>query len=176
MSVRQAMPVQSGRVIDYTNSGEAIAAGDVVPLVSFCGIAEDDIAEGATGAVALDGVWEIAADNSAEFKVGDLLYWDADGKKLTKTADKHVLAGVCVAAKESAGTLAKVKIGFIAAPAGSASVDLSSYAKADLSNVTGTLPYAHGGTGLTTLGTEGQALVTNSGATAMEWKTVGGDV
>ena len=39
--------------------------------------------------------------------------------------------------------------------------------------VTGTLPYANGGTGVSTLGTAGQALVVNSTATALEFATVG---
>jgi hypothetical protein len=39
--------------------------------------------------------------------------------------------------------------------------------------VTGTLPVANGGTGLATLGTAGQALVVNSGATALQYSTVG---
>ena len=41
------------------------------------------------------------------------------------------------------------------------------------SQVTGTLPIANGGTGLTTLGTAGQALVVNSGATALEYGSAG---
>jgi hypothetical protein len=40
-------------------------------------------------------------------------------------------------------------------------------------NVTGTLPFANGGTGLSTLGTVGQALLVNSGATALEYGTAG---
>jgi hypothetical protein len=39
--------------------------------------------------------------------------------------------------------------------------------------VTGTLATANGGTGLTTLGTAGQALVVNSGATALEYGSAG---
>lgn len=39
--------------------------------------------------------------------------------------------------------------------------------------VTGTLAYTNGGTGLTTLGTAGQALVVNSGATALEYGSAG---
>lgn len=39
--------------------------------------------------------------------------------------------------------------------------------------VTGTLPIANGGTNLTTLGTAGQALVVNSGATALEYGSAG---
>ena len=40
-------------------------------------------------------------------------------------------------------------------------------------NVTGTLPIANGGTGLSTLGTAGQALIVNSGATALEYGSAG---
>jgi len=36
------------------------------------------------------------------------------------------------------------------------------------------IEYAFGGTGLSSLGTAGQVLATNAGATAMEWITVGG--
>ena len=54
---------------------------------------------------------------------------------------------------------------------GGSSPDLSSYAKADLSNVTGQLPIANGGTGVTAVGTAGQVLTTNSGATGTEWTT-----
>jgi hypothetical protein len=39
--------------------------------------------------------------------------------------------------------------------------------------VTGTLPFGNGGTGLATLGTAGQALVVNSGATALEYGSAG---
>ena len=41
--------------------------------------------------------------------------------------------------------------------------------------VTGALPVAKGGTGLTSLGSAGQAVVVNSGASALEFGTVGGD-
>jgi hypothetical protein len=41
-------------------------------------------------------------------------------------------------------------------------------------NVTGTLPIANGGTGLTALGTAGQVLTVNAGATALEFAAGGG--
>lgn len=44
------------------------------------------------------------------------------------------------------------------------------------SGVTGTLPVANGGTGLTALGTASQVLRVNSGATALEFGTVSGGV
>jgi hypothetical protein len=55
--------------------------------------------------------------------------------------------------------------------ASSASVNLPAINLA--TGVTGTLPLTNGGTGLTALGTAGQALVVNSGATALQYSTVG---
>lgn len=52
-----------------------------------------------------------------------------------------------------------------------AAPDLSAYAKADLSNVTGQLPIANGGTGVTAVGTAGQVLSTNAAADGTEWAT-----
>ena len=52
-----------------------------------------------------------------------------------------------------------------AARIGSASIDLTT-------KVTGVLPYANGGTGLSSLGSAGQALKVNSGATALEFGDV----
>ena len=42
------------------------------------------------------------------------------------------------------------------------------------SDVSGTLPVANGGTGLTALGTAGQVLTVNAGATALEFASGGG--
>jgi hypothetical protein len=44
----------------------------------------------------------------------------------------------------------------------------------DLTGFTTALPVARGGTGLTTLGTAGQVLAVNAGATALEYQTAGG--
>ena len=44
------------------------------------------------------------------------------------------------------------------------------------SGVSGVLPYANGGTGLSALGTGNQCLTTNSGATAMAWAACGGGI
>jgi len=63
----------------------------------------------------------------------------------------------------------------------SAKIVDATIANADIANstinlttkVTGSLPFANGGTGLTALGTAGQALVVNSGATALQYSTVG---
>jgi hypothetical protein len=51
---------------------------------------------------------------------------------------------------------------------------VSGYATIDDLILTNPLSYEYGGTGLTTLGTAGQALVVNAGATGLEWATPSG--
>ena len=43
--------VQDGKVIDWTNGGSAVSAGDVVVIGAILGVALVDIAGSATGAV-----------------------------------------------------------------------------------------------------------------------------
>lgn len=108
---RQAMPVSTGDVIDYRNDGdELIKAGDIVAMKSFCGVAETDIEPGASGAVAIGKVWDVVADTSKEFKVGDLLRWDGAKAVNTETPSNAPL-GLCVAPKATSAPKARVKLG-----------------------------------------------------------------
>ena len=111
---RQAMPVQAGRVINYLNPSDAaadITVGDVVGLVSMCGIAETNIPKGATGAVVLEGVWEVKAVTNASFAVGDVVFWNADNGYVTKTSTNNVFFGIVVEAKGTTAAKAKVMLG-----------------------------------------------------------------
>ena len=112
--IRQAMPVQAGRVINYANTSDAaadISVGDVVGLVSMCGIAEANIPKGSTGAVTLEGVWEVPAVTNAAFSVGDVVYWNASSEYVTKTATNNVFFGIVVEAKGTTAGKAKVMLG-----------------------------------------------------------------
>lgn len=118
---RQAMPVQTGDVIDYKNDGdETIAVGSIVTLTNFCGIAETDIAPSDTGAVCIVGVWEVDSVSSAAFAVGLPLYWDETNSRATNSATGNTPLGMCVAPKSSGGTKARVKIGVWFTPAAGA--------------------------------------------------------
>ncbi len=111
---RIANPVQTGEVIDYTNSGaDPIAVGDIVVLTTFCGIAETNIPVGEMGAIAITKVWDVPSVSGTVFAVGDVLYWDAAAKKATKTATNNTRLGVCVASKASGSTRTQVKIGVV---------------------------------------------------------------
>ena len=113
---RIAMPVQTGEVIDYKNSGtEQINAGDVVPMVKVCGIAEINIAPGETGSVAITKIWEVPSVSGTAFVVGDVIFWDTTAKKATKTATSNTPLGLCVAPKTAGEVRTRVKIGLCVA-------------------------------------------------------------
>jgi len=101
-----------GVVMDWENgTGADVSVGDVISLGTFCGVAQVDIANGATGPVSLSGVYEIAAVNNAAFTQGDPIYFDTVAKKATKDASNAFL-GVAMRDKETDGTTGWVKIGY----------------------------------------------------------------
>lgn len=103
--------IQKGDVIDYVNSGAAkIAAGDIVTIGNRIGIAGTDIAVGATGTLALEGVFEIPKATGA-VTVGAVLYLDANGKATATKGDLTTVIGIAIAAAESADTVVRAKLG-----------------------------------------------------------------
>lgn len=71
---------QSGDVITYANAGSALASGSIVIVGTTPGVALVDIATGATGAVALKGVFAAPKTFDAsgkELAQGAPLMWDA---------------------------------------------------------------------------------------------------
>lgn len=105
----QAVYVQRGEAIDFTNSTESnFNVGDVVTLDKRIGIAGDNIPVGATGTVHVSGIYEMEAETTTAFKVGQTVYFDA-GKLTATTGD--VVAGFAVATKATASSKARVKIG-----------------------------------------------------------------
>lgn len=111
--------VQDGDRITYTNgTGSDIASGDPVVIGSTIGVACADIASGATGAVAIDGVYTLpkVADTSGHaIAQGDIMLFDISvGKFDIKTATDaagDILGGaVAVTAATSAATTVDVKL------------------------------------------------------------------
>lgn len=68
--------LQRGEVINYTNAGSAITAGSVVKMKHLLGVAITDIDTGATGAVAIEGVFTVPKVSGAVFVQGEKLIWD----------------------------------------------------------------------------------------------------
>ncbi len=101
--------IQDGNVIQYT-AGADIAAGDLVIIGQRVGVALVDIANGATGSVAVSGVFEVDKEASLAVAQGDLLYCDATSGELDKTATEQTLAGYAFAASGTSATTVLVKL------------------------------------------------------------------
>jgi predicted RecA/RadA family phage recombinase len=80
-----------GDRIDYTPVS-AVTAGDVVVVGSIPMIAERDIAAGALGSLACEGVWKVPKATGA-ITAGDSIYWDADGSPVTGDASSGAATG-----------------------------------------------------------------------------------
>jgi predicted RecA/RadA family phage recombinase len=73
--------VQEGKVIDWTNGGTAVASGDVVVIGTLLGVALVDIANGASGAVQIGGVFNAPKVDAAVIAAGETLTWDVSASK-----------------------------------------------------------------------------------------------
>ena len=106
--------VQKGDVIDYT-AGADIAAGAVVELQHCLGVALAAIANGATGAVAIEGVFELPKVSAAVFAVGEKLIWDTsvdafDDSAATPATGDLTGAAIAVRAGANGETTCLVKL------------------------------------------------------------------
>lgn len=97
----QAIFVQEGESIDYTPVAD-VAPGDVIVQGDLIGIAKRSIAANALGALAIEGVFDVAkaAGGGVTFAVGAIAYWDdtndlavaTDGAGANKRLGKVILA------------------------------------------------------------------------------------
>ena len=107
--------VAAGNVVDFTNAGALITSGSVVKLSHTIGIALADIATGATGAVALEGVFEVPKVPAAVFAVGEKLLWDVsagqfDDAAATPASGDVMGAVIAMKAGANAETVCTVKL------------------------------------------------------------------
>jgi predicted RecA/RadA family phage recombinase len=106
--------IQAGEVIDFT-AGSDISSGDVVAVGNLVGVAITDIANGAVGAVSVEGVWSLPKVSAAVIGAGETVNYDVSAGSFddnAATAATGDLTGGCVAV-EAAGngdTVVKVKI------------------------------------------------------------------
>ena len=62
--------VSTGKTVPYANSsGSTIAGGTLVPVGRMVGVAVADIADGTTGDVAIEGVWNVAKVSGADITI-----------------------------------------------------------------------------------------------------------
>ncbi len=103
--------IQDGDSIEYSNSGSAIASGDVVPMGDRCGVALTAIAAtSGKGTVNLCGVYEIAKDDDESFAIGDQLFFDANDSTITKTAPGNTPIGIATEVALTAALVGRVRL------------------------------------------------------------------
>jgi len=72
-----------GQTINYT-AATAVTAGDIVPLGDGLGVAVNDIAASAVGALQVTGVFALPKSASEAMATQlDNVYWDADNERVT---------------------------------------------------------------------------------------------
>lgn len=98
---------QDGDVIQYTNSGSAIAAGAIVLMGSIAGVAQAAIASGATGPVKRTGVFRMPKYAAAgkTWAQGDKVLWDVSNSAFSQeAAATGDISGAFIAAEAAAAT------------------------------------------------------------------------
>lgn len=103
---------QEGTRITWINGTSAdVSSGDMVKVGNRVGVCSSDIADGASGVVALEGVYsaipKLTTDVVAQ---GVDIYWDDTNKRLTLTSSANTLAGMAWAAAGNGITIVTLKI------------------------------------------------------------------
>jgi predicted RecA/RadA family phage recombinase len=93
-------------------AGANITSGSGVLVGSLFGVAETDIANGAQGALVLEGIFDLPKAPSQAWIVGQLIYWDAPNNRCTSVAGTLKLIGAAVAAvgAGSGETIGRVRL------------------------------------------------------------------
>jgi predicted RecA/RadA family phage recombinase len=100
----EAVFQQEGRAINYTPSGSAVAAGQILQLGGLVGVAKKDIADGALGALAIEGVFDVvkAAGAGVTFALGDTVGWDDTNNTAVTAADPNKTFDLGIAVADAA--------------------------------------------------------------------------
>lgn len=99
--------VQAGRVIDWVNgTGGSKSAGSVIKMGNVLGVALVTIADGATGAVQVGGVFTVPKVSGAVIAQGESLTWDVSAGAFDDNAATPAsgdVTGAAAFAAEAAG-------------------------------------------------------------------------
>jgi hypothetical protein len=116
MAQTPALFYQNGQYIDYTPSGAAVIAGQVVVLGTIPCIAPVAIADGVKGNLSITGIYRVP-QKAEIITAGDAVYWDSTGDPVTGTAGTGAATGATasvyimgVAVETTAATDTYVKV------------------------------------------------------------------
>ena len=104
--------IQNGNKMTWSNgTGSDVSSGDLVNVNGTFGVALVDIANGASGTLAMEGVFEIPAINTAVISQGNPVYYVASTGKGSPVAGDQKYIGLAWETKAEAGTTVLVKLG-----------------------------------------------------------------
>ena len=89
----EATMFAEGNVIDYTPGG-ALAAGEVVALAGFVGIAKRATAAAEPAALAIRGLFKVGKQTGVAWTRGDIIYWVDASNFANKTAGGNTRMGI----------------------------------------------------------------------------------
>ena len=111
--------IQDGDVIQYT-AGSDITAGSVVVMGNTLGVALVDIANGATGSVAIKGVFSLPKASAAVIAQGESLTWDVSAGNFddnaASPASGDITGAAALAFAAAAATTTTVQVKLTGAP------------------------------------------------------------
>ncbi len=100
-----------GDVLPYTNStGATIASGAPVFIGKLKGISLGTVADGATGQMMTEGVFELPKKATLAISAGDVVFWDATPGEITKTDADGTFFGYATKAAAGSATTVEVMI------------------------------------------------------------------
>ncbi|BCL59964.1 hypothetical protein DGMP_06570 [Desulfomarina profundi] len=103
--------IQEGVVIDWTNgTGSDVTSGSAVVIGVLVCVALGNIANGETGRVATEQVFELPKNTSLAINQGDRCYWDVADGNINKTAVDNIDAGVAVADAGTSDATVRIKL------------------------------------------------------------------
>lgn len=111
--------VQPGEIITYT-AGANLTSGQVVAIGNMLGVTCSAIANGATGEVALKGVFTVPKVSGAVIAQGDSLTWDASAAAFDDNAatpaSGDITGAACFAFEAAGNGVTSLAVCFTGAP------------------------------------------------------------
>jgi predicted RecA/RadA family phage recombinase len=109
--------VQDGKFVTLA-APYALTSGQGALVGTLFGVAMADIANGANGPFAIEGVHVLAKATGIAWTQGILLYWDNAAKNVTNVTTSNTRIGVALVAAASGDTTGTVRLNGTAAPTG----------------------------------------------------------
>jgi predicted RecA/RadA family phage recombinase len=91
-----------------------VVSGDVVIVGSLIGIASETVLSGADLDIETEGVFTLPKVSALAIAIGDLVYWDAGAKLVTKTSSGNKLLGAAVTAAANPSGTVNVRLNGVA--------------------------------------------------------------